>query len=457
MNGRRTGMCRSRAALACSDRVLPIVPACSRVHGLGIKHEHGSPRTAAAALPVFHREDVLWLERVTFGLDSASVAEYRRLGRERFLERQFDRPGHGAAGAGRAPRSRASRCRTPIRCASLAEVNAQLQSHQCHAGRSRQGTGAQSAQRTAATSSPIEAIRRELAARGVLARRNCKEQMVWFWLNHFSVHQNKANLRWLVGDYEERAIRPHALGHFRDLVLATLEHPAMLQYLDNSQNAVGHINENYARELMELHTLGVDAGYTQQDVQQLARVLTGVGVNAGDPPRLRPEWQRLYRAQRRIRIQSGAATISAPRCCSGRTIEGQGFAEVEDAVTLIVEAARLRALHLAAAGDLLRRRQSPAAAGRAHGADFPAHRRRHRRGAAHHVPGTGIQRRARRQIQGSDALRGLRGALRLRRPGDYQHAADGQLAQWPGRSALRPPDARRLSADRAAAGRAPAR
>jgi uncharacterized protein (DUF1800 family) len=69
--------------------------------------------------------------------------------------------------------------------------------------------------------------------------------MVWFWLNHFSVHQYKGNLRWLIGDYEEHAIRPHALGRFRELVLATLEHPAMLQYLDNQQNAAGHINENY--------------------------------------------------------------------------------------------------------------------------------------------------------------------------------------------------------------------
>ena len=79
---------------------------------------------------------------------------------------------------------------------------------------------------------------------------------MWFWLNHFSVHEYKANLRWLVGDYADRAIRPHVLGHFKDLVLATLEHPAMLQYLDNNRNAVGHVNENYARELMELQPSG---------------------------------------------------------------------------------------------------------------------------------------------------------------------------------------------------------
>ncbi|MEX6947030.1 DUF1800 family protein, partial [Pseudomonas aeruginosa] len=85
------------------------------------------------------------------------------------------------------------------------------------------------------------------------------------WLNRFNVHQGKANLRAMVGDYVDAAIRPHALGRFRDLLEATLRHPAMLRYLDNADNAAGHLNENYARELMELHTLGVGSGYTQGD------------------------------------------------------------------------------------------------------------------------------------------------------------------------------------------------
>jgi len=83
----------------------------------------------------------------------------------------------------------------------------------------------------------------------------------------------------MVGDYEDRAIRPHVLGRFRDLLEATLRHPAMLRYLDNADNAAGHINENYAREIMELHTLGVGSGYSQKDVQELARILTGVGID----------------------------------------------------------------------------------------------------------------------------------------------------------------------------------
>jgi uncharacterized protein (DUF1800 family) len=102
--------------------------------------------------------------------------------------------------------------------------------------------------------------------------------MTWFWMNHFNVFIGKGELRGLVGDYEESAIRPRALGRFRDLLGAVARHPAMLRYLDNARNAVKKVNENYARELMELHTLGVDGGYTQADVQELARVLTGYTV-----------------------------------------------------------------------------------------------------------------------------------------------------------------------------------
>ena len=138
-----------------------------------------------------------------------------------------------------------------------------------------------------------QAIRLQLL-RAIYSPAQLREQMVWFWLNHFSVFSTRMICAGWWPITRSSAIRPYALGRFRDLVLATLEHPAMLQYLDNSQNAVGHVNENYARELMELHTLGVDGGYTQQDVQQLARVLTGVGVNAGAAPHLKPEWQALY-------------------------------------------------------------------------------------------------------------------------------------------------------------------
>ncbi len=111
-----------------------------------------------------------------------------------------------------------------------------------------------------------------------------EERLVDFWFNHFNVFFDKGLCRMLVADYEARAIRPHVFGRFRDLLGAVATHPAMLFYLDNAQstragfNGPGGsrgLNENYARELMELHTLGVEAGYGQADVTELARVLTG--------------------------------------------------------------------------------------------------------------------------------------------------------------------------------------
>ncbi|MDT8992570.1 DUF1800 domain-containing protein [Curvibacter sp. APW13] len=110
-------------------------------------------------------------------------------------------------------------------------------------------------------------------------------RMTEFWFNHFNVYVGKGAVRPFIGHYLVHAIRTHALGRFEDLVFATARHPAMLHYLDQWQSvAEGSrgpegktrgLNENYARELMELHTLGVHGGYTQTDVRELARILTG--------------------------------------------------------------------------------------------------------------------------------------------------------------------------------------
>jgi uncharacterized protein (DUF1800 family) len=105
--------------------------------------------------------------------------------------------------------------------------------------------------------------------------------MTGFWFNHFNVFWGKNADRWLTTSYEMHAIRPHALGKFHDLLLATAKSPAMLVYLDNHLSpSIRGINENYGRELMELHTLGVNGGYTQKDVQEVARALTGWSIQA---------------------------------------------------------------------------------------------------------------------------------------------------------------------------------
>lgn len=114
------------------------------------------------------------------------------------------------------------------------------------------------------------------------------ERLVAFWTNHFAVEAGAGmNERALVGVFEREAIRPHALGSFRDMLGAATKHPAMLGYLDNAlsvgpnspagRSSGRGLNENHARELLELHTIGVDAGYTQEDVTALARILTGWG------------------------------------------------------------------------------------------------------------------------------------------------------------------------------------
>lgn len=104
-------------------------------------------------------------------------------------------------------------------------------------------------------------------------------RMTEFWFNHLNVFVGKGNVRPFVGHYVVNAIRANALGRFENLLLASAKHPAMLYYLDQAQSNSRGLNENYARELMELHTLGVGGGYTQNDVHELARILTGWIVN----------------------------------------------------------------------------------------------------------------------------------------------------------------------------------
>jgi uncharacterized protein (DUF1800 family) len=124
--------------------------------------------------------------------------------------------------------------------------------------------------------------------RAVYGNRQLEEELVDFWYNHFNVFLDKGADRFLVPTYEREAIRPHVLGHFRELLESTASSPAMLFYLDNWQSVAATqarrpmgarpqrgLNENYARELMELHTLGVDGGYTQKDIIEVARCFTG--------------------------------------------------------------------------------------------------------------------------------------------------------------------------------------
>jgi hypothetical protein len=118
-------------------------------------------------------------------------------------------------------------------------------------------------------------LRQATLIRQAYSKRQLYERMVEFWSDHFNIYVEKGNCFYLKTVDDREVIRKHTLGSFRDLVWASAHSPAMMEYLDNQANEKSHPNENYARELMELHTLGVDGGYNQQDVMELARCLTG--------------------------------------------------------------------------------------------------------------------------------------------------------------------------------------
>lgn len=118
-------------------------------------------------------------------------------------------------------------------------------------------------------------LRRATLLRALYSERQLLETMVEFWSDHFNIFAGKADCAWLKVVDDREVIRRHALGSFRELLAASATSPAMLVSLDGRANTAGKPNENYAREILELHTLGVDGGYAQRDVMELARALTG--------------------------------------------------------------------------------------------------------------------------------------------------------------------------------------
>ena len=156
----------------------------------------------------------------------------------------------------------------------------------------------------------VQTLAAQKVLRAIYGERQLEEVLVDFWFNHFNVFAGKGRTAAFLPEYEREAIRPHVWGAFRDLLGATAKSPAMLFYLDNHLSVDPEaavqlprrrgLNENYARELMELHTLGVDGGYTQKDIVEVARALTGWTI--AQP---REAAQRRNPAQQRRRAQQG--------------------------------------------------------------------------------------------------------------------------------------------------------
>jgi uncharacterized protein (DUF1800 family) len=226
------------------------------------------------------------LNRVAFGPRPGDIERVSKMGVQNYLDEQLH------------PERIAYPAELTARVAALATVNrragdvvgdyVELQKQVRN-----EDEGARQRRRAAAMAIAQETAEARLA-RAIDSPRQLEEVMVDFWYNHFNVYAGKGIDRALVASYERDAIRPNVLGNFRTLLGATAHHPAMLYYLDNFlSTANGYqpgkgpgkapgqkgkssgLNENYARELMELHTLGVDGAYSQQDVTELARMLTG--------------------------------------------------------------------------------------------------------------------------------------------------------------------------------------
>ncbi|HEU4374864.1 MAG TPA: DUF1800 domain-containing protein, partial [Telluria sp.] len=242
---------------------------------------------ARAAQPDEARQAAHVLNRLAFGPKPGDIERVTQMGVRRYIDEQLQ------------PQALAYPAALTERLAALESVNrpaggvvgefAVLQKQVRD-----EDEGAKQRRRAALAKIALESAEARLL-RAIDSPRQLEEVMVDFWYNHFNVFSGKGIDRVLVASYERDAIRPYAMGSFRDLLGATAKHPAMLYYLDNFQSTSADyrpavfaralpngakgkargLNENYARELMELHTLGVDGGYTQKDVTELARMLTG--------------------------------------------------------------------------------------------------------------------------------------------------------------------------------------
>jgi len=303
---------------------LAVVSACAPLPPAGSASAHGGGPSNAPNYP--------WLNRVTWGATPSTARHLEQLGQSAWLQQQLQpqdaklpEPAQGTVRA------------MTISQTGLTDLVFKMEQQRKDSDALKDDTEKKAAQQ--AYQQELTRLSREAATRHLLralySPAQVQEQMTWFWLNHFNVHLYKHNLRAMLGDYEDHALRDHALGRFRDLLGAVTYHPAMLRYLDNEQNAAGRINENFARELMELHTLGVDGGYSQKDVQELARVLTGVGVNLNTGnPTMRKELNRLYVRKGLFEFNPQRHDM-APKTLLGAPVPGEGLGEVDAALDML--------------------------------------------------------------------------------------------------------------------------
>ncbi len=328
----RTSMVALGLALTCVAVVSALVPALGRA-------EQTEPEPAFAALRNDEAAVVHALNRLAWGARPGEVERVRAEGLGRWVERQLhpERIDDGTLTKRLAGLETLTLTSAELqkRYDLPREAKRELQKRRAEledAGEEQRGAARRAFLREYAgrmDGTPRQVLEQLQAAkvvRAVHSERQLDELLVDFWLNHFNVYAQKGPLRLLIGEYEREVIRPHAWGRFEDLLRATAESPAMLFYLDNwlsadpqaaqrlqrqrerrARGGFGRggfgrerppqasgddtqrreiaarrsgLNENYARELLELHTLGVDSGYTQKDVTEVARAFTGWSLRA---------------------------------------------------------------------------------------------------------------------------------------------------------------------------------
>jgi uncharacterized protein (DUF1800 family) len=276
------------------------------------------------------------LNRLSFGPQPGDIAKVEAIGIERYIQQQLSpasipEPSSLAQALEHLPTLRLNPLALSQHYSPQRSGQAQLSPEIRRASQQR-------------SRQPLHQAMQARLLRATTSPRQLQEVMVDFWFNHFNVYSEKGLTRLWIGSYEESVIRRHALGNVRELLGATARHPAMLFYLDNWQNTApgspgargrfNGLNENYARELMELHTLGVNGGYTQKDVIALAQIFTGWGLCRGI--------RQPFAASLAIQDGNGFCFDQrrhdfSTKVFLGRTIQGRGMAEGEQALDILAQ------------------------------------------------------------------------------------------------------------------------
>jgi uncharacterized protein (DUF1800 family) len=290
---------------------LLLVAACASPSGSAV----GAPASAPSTISVEPREQTAdqqvqhVLGRLGFGPRPGDVTRVREMGIDRWIalqlapERIDDRAAEAVVSSYEGLRIPTSELVSMYVQGQQAIRRAQRQSAQQGDSSGKRELRAEALRADTGLRARLRQTQRSMAdvqsarlVRAVVSERQLNEVMTDFWANHFTVFAGKGITRLFIPAYERDVIRPHALGRFRDLLGAVAKSPAMLFYLDQWQSAADSLhptlagtrrpalrrrglNENYARELLELHTLGVDGGYSQQDIIEVARALTGWTMN----------------------------------------------------------------------------------------------------------------------------------------------------------------------------------